>query len=163
MYQIEYLKNITATFTFYSSLLLNEPVFPCSWWPGDIVSHSFGGDWQGIICFSVPRYKAGGRRVDNGSIIGVESGDVTSSSVETWGWRPGTGAPLSPRRQQTFLAITHRHSQPQYVSRLDVGLVFQTCDNITIITRHIRCTQFWALACILSWTSPHFSVFWLGI
>ena len=95
--------------------------------------------------------------MDNGSIIGVESGDVTSSSVETWDWRPGTGAPLSPRRQQTFLAITHRHSQPQYVSRLDVGLVFQTCDNITVITRRIRCTQFWALACILSWTSPHIS------
>ena len=53
---------------------------------GDLVilSHSFRGDWQGIICFSVPRYKVGGRRVDNGSIIGVESGDVTSSSVETW-------------------------------------------------------------------------------
>ena len=72
-------------------------------------------------------------------------------------WRHGTGAPLSPRRQQTFLAITHRHSQPQYVSRLDVVLVFQTCDNITVITRRIRCTQFWALACILSWTSPHIS------
>ena len=55
---------------------------------GDLVilSHSFRGDWQGIICFSVPRYKAGGRRVDNGSIIGVESGDVTSSSVETRHW-----------------------------------------------------------------------------
>ena len=95
--------------------------------------------------------------MDNGSIIGVESGDVTSRNGETWDWRPGTGAPLSPRRQETFLAITHRHSQPQYASRLDVGLVFQTCDSITTITRGIRYTQFWALACTLSWKSPHIS------
>ena len=52
------------------------------------LSHSFRGDWQGIICFSVPRYKVGGRRVDNGSIIGVESGDVTSRDMglETRHW-----------------------------------------------------------------------------
>ena len=53
-----------------------------------ILSHSYRGDWQGIICFSVPRYKVGGRRVDNGSIIGVESGDVTSRDMglETRHW-----------------------------------------------------------------------------
>ena len=38
MEKIKCLKNISATFTFCSSLLINELVFPCFWWPGDIVS-----------------------------------------------------------------------------------------------------------------------------
>ena len=130
---------------------------------GDLVilSHSFRGDWQGIICFSVPRYKVGGRRVDNGSIIGVESGDVTSSSVETW------DIGLETRHWSTIVTAETADIPRNYSSPLPapirVTAWFGSC--ISNLWQHysdhpaypLHSVLGTLLACILSWTSPHIS------